>query len=253
MDVVRISVAVASYNGEAYIREQLDSILRNLTAQDEVVVSDDGSSDGTVPIIKEYQGGKIPVRLYEGPGRGIKQNIGAALSHCAGRYIFLADQDDVWMENKVSRVMERLGRDGCKLVCHNARVMDTSLAEEKMPSFFAYRGSKPGFFPNLWKNRYMGCCMAFDRELLPLVLPIPEEIEMHDQWIGMINDARGKNGVFLQDALILYRRHSANVSDFSHGTAWQMLRKRAVFLKAFLLRRAELKRKGLWRNPASLP
>ena len=145
MKKIRISVAVASYNGEKYIREQMDSILKNLSKEDEIVVSDDGSTDGTWEILKEYQTGDIPVKIIKGPGRGIKQNINEALMHCRGTYIFLADQDDVWTEHKVETVMKYLGQNNCSMVCHDARVMNGDLSETVMPSFFAYRGSKPGF------------------------------------------------------------------------------------------------------------
>lgn len=233
----RISVAVAAYNGERFIREQMDSILRNLLACDEVVVSDDGSSDATLDILKEYQNREVAVTVIKGPGKGIKQNIGNALRHCGGQYIFLADQDDVWVDGKVEKVMEYLGRDGCMLVCHDAKVMDASLSTVNEESFFAFRGSKPGFLRNLLKNRYMGCCMAFDRSLLDAVLPIPDNIEMHDQWIGMINDLRGGKSRFIGDRLLLYRRHDANVSDFSHGTAFQMAARRCRLLRALFRRR----------------
>lgn len=237
MGKTRISVALATYNGERYLKEQIDSVLRNLSSGDEIVVSDDGSSDATLDILKQYQGGRIPVRILKGPGKGIKQNIGTALSACRGQYIFLADQDDVWADGKVDRVMKYLGRDGCKLVCHDARVMNGNLTKVRMPSFFAYRGSKPGFFANLLKNRYMGCCMAFCAELLDSVLPIPEEIEMHDQWIGMLNDWEGGKSRFIREQLLDYRRHGANVSDFSHGTPFAMLRKRMVLLGSIFRRK----------------
>ena len=237
MKKIRISVAVASYNGEKYIKEQMDSILKNLSIEDEIVVSDDGSTDRTKEILKEYEAGKIPVKVIDGPGRGIKANINEALLHCRGTYIFLADQDDVWQSRKVETVMNYLGRDGCRLVCHDAQVMNQDLSEIVMPSFFSYRGSKPGFLKNLLKNSYMGCCMAFERNLLPWVLPIPEEIEMHDQWIGMISDMMGKNSVFIPEKLLLYRRHDNNVSDFSHGTIFQMICRRLVLLRAVSRRR----------------
>lgn len=232
MERVRISVAVASYNGEKYIKEQMDSILRNLGRQDEVIVSDDGSFDRTLAILKEYQNGSVPVKIVKGPGRGIKQNINTALKHCRGQYIFLADQDDVWMDDKVEKVMEYLGKGGCRLVCHDAQVMNGDLTKIRMESFFSYRGSKAGFWNNLLKNRYMGCCMAFDRKLLSYALPIPEEIEMHDQWIGMISDMKGGKNLFIKERLLLYRRHDANVSDFSHGSVPAMIRKRLVLLHA---------------------
>lgn len=242
MKEVRISVAVATYNGEKYIREQMDSILDNLSADDEIVVSDDGSSDATLDILRSYQGKEVPLKILSGPGRGIKQNIANAMAECRGRYIFLADQDDVWMKDKVEKVLQYLGKNGCMLVNHDARVMNDTLTEVKLPSFFEFRGSKPGFLNNLLKNRYMGCCMAFDRKLLEYVLPIPDEIEMHDQWIGLIHDFRYKNSVFIGDKLLLYRRHDANVSDFSHGTAAEMIRKRLVLIRAFI------RRKKLWKN-----
>ncbi len=146
MGNIRISVAVASYNGERYIKEQMDSIVRNLTCRDEIIVSDDGSSDRTRELVREYQNGEIPVRLLQGPGLGIKQNINAALSACRGDYIFLADQDDVWTDDKVEKVMEYLGKDGCRLVCHDARVMNASFTEVKMESFFSHTvAQSPGF------------------------------------------------------------------------------------------------------------
>ncbi|MBO5303752.1 MAG: glycosyltransferase family 2 protein [Lachnospiraceae bacterium] len=237
----KISVAMATYNGGKYIRTQMNSILRNLQPGDEIVVSDDGSTDTTLHILRSYARGEITVRVLEGPGKGIKQNIANAIAHCKGKYIFLADQDDVWTDDKVKKVMEYLGKDGCKLVCHDAKVMNGNLTEVLMPSFFEYRKSKPGFFKNLLKNRYMGCCMAFDSSLRKHILPIPDEIEMHDQWIGMKNDLwRGKS-FFLKEKLLLYRRHDGNVSDFSHGTVGEMLKKRRVLFRAMFRRHKKKK------------
>lgn len=239
---VRISVAVATYNGEKYIKEQMDSILQNLTLEDEIVVSDDGSKDATLEILRKYQQGAIPVKVLSGPGKGIKQNIATAIKECRGKYIFLADQDDVWTKDKVEKVMQYLGKNGCRLVNHDAKVMNGTLTEVLMPSFFAYRGSKAGVLNNLLKNRYMGCCMAFDRKLLPYILPIPNEIEMHDQWIGIINEITHGKSAFIEEKLLLYRRHNQNVSDFNHGTFLQMIRKRVVLLRALS------RQKKLWNN-----
>lgn len=234
MGKVRISVALAAYNGEKYIREQIESILANLTKEDEIVVSDDGSVDQTIEILKEYQKGEIPLNVIEGRGEGIKKNIENAIRHCRGEYIFLSDQDDVWMPDKVERVMEYLGKEGCLLVNHDARVMDGCLKQEIMPSFFAYRGSCGGFVKNFIKNRYMGCCMAFHRKLLPFVLPIPKEAQMHDQWIGLISDLMGGKNMFLPEPLLWYRRHGENVSDFNHGSIWEMTGKRLLLAKALI-------------------
>lgn len=101
-----ISVLVVTYNGETYIREQIDSILKNIGLGDELVVSDDGSLDTTREILKSYQEQDARIRVMEGPVKALlpmwKQDLGA----CRGDYIFLADQDDVWMPDKVEKVME---------------------------------------------------------------------------------------------------------------------------------------------------
>ena len=76
--------------------------------------------------------------------------------------------------------------------------------------------------------------MAFHRSLLPLILPIPQEIEMHDQWIGLINELTKGGSLFLKEPLLLYRRHEKNVSDFSHGTVFQMIKKRLILAKALM-------------------
>lgn len=93
--MVRVSVAMAVYNGEAYLKEQLDSVLQQLGKKDELIISDDGSTDQTIPIIEAYKKKDPRIRLIFGQGRGIKQNIANAIAHTKGAYIFLADQDDV--------------------------------------------------------------------------------------------------------------------------------------------------------------
>ena len=82
------------------------------------------------------------------------------------------------------------------------------------------------------KNTYMGCCMAFRREVLQWILPIPEEIQMHDQWIGVLNDLKGSGTCIMPEKLLFYRRHEHNNSDFSHNTVPVMIKNRIVFLRA---------------------
>jgi len=232
----RISVAVATYNGEKYIKEQIDSILENLTTEDEIIVSDDGSQDGTLEILASMDCKGVEMQIIDGPGRGIKQNIANAIEHCEGKYIFLADQDDVWTKDKVDKILPLL-KEGKHLVVHDARVVNSDLSKTVMPSFFEYRGCAPGFVHNMIKNRYMGCCMAFSSELKEMIIPIPDNIEMHDWWIGVLNDLKYKDSTFIKDQLLLYRRHDNNVSDFSHNNVFIMLRNRIVFLTELLKRK----------------
>lgn len=228
--MVRVSVAMAVYNGEAYLTEQLDSVLGQLGRHDELVVSDDGSTDRTVQIIEHYKQKDPRIRLVFGQGMGIKQNIANALAHTKGAYLFLADQDDVWMPNKVERVLAAFRENRCHVVVHDCIVTDAEREHVIYPSFFAYRGSGAGMWRNLWKNKYIGCCMALRRELLPYILPIPDDIQMHDQWIGMINDKHKGGCVFLKEPLLYYRRHSGNVSDFGRNTVPVMIKNRLLLL-----------------------
>lgn len=239
---VRVSVAMASYNGEKYIKEQIESILLNLEDIDELVISDDGSNDQTCAIIRKFQENDDRIRLVLGPRKGIKKNFENAITNCNGKYIFLADQDDIWHHDKVIRVLEIFEDTKSSLVMHDAKVVNAEDMSEIMPSFFSYRKSRAGAMANIWKNTYMGCCIAFRRELISYVLPIPEEIQMHDQWIGVINDLKGSGTYLLNQQLLYYKRHTLNNSDFSHNTPLVMLKNRITFIKCLIRNRK------IWKN-----
>ena len=104
---VKISVCIATYNGEKYIRDQLESILSQLDFCDEIVVSDDHSSDKTIAIIKSFNDDRIRV-IYNSGQKGYTSNFENALKHAKGEYIFLSDQDDIWLKGKVDKCMEYL-------------------------------------------------------------------------------------------------------------------------------------------------
>lgn len=226
----RVSVAMAVYNGEKYLHQQLDSILVQLKGKDEVVISDDGSTDSTLAIVQTFMEKDPRIRLIRGPGAGIKQNIANAIAHTAGDFIFLADQDDVWMMDKVRRVLETFREKHCHLVVHDCIVTGAELSEIIYPSYFDYRGYGAGMLRNIWKNKYIGCCMAFHKSLVPYILPIPDDIQMHDQWIGFLNDKHRGGSVFLKEPLLYYRRHGECVSDFGTNTVPVMIKNRLLFL-----------------------
>lgn len=241
VEPVRISVAVVTYNGADYIEEQLDSILKQLTGEDEVIISDDGSNDGTRKIIEAYQQREPRIRLLEGPQKGIKKNVEHAIAHCRGSYIYLADQDDIWLEDKVEKVQKAFSKTESLVVIHDARVFAESPGSDKKPeiimeSFFAFRQAGAGVLKNIWKNSYIGCCMAFRKELKEKIIPIPEQIEMHDQWIGILNDFYHADSCFLREPLLLYRRHGDNNSGMTHYGVCRMLRNRIIFLYYFFRR-----------------
>lgn len=226
-----ISVAMATYNGEKYIKEQLDSILHQLGKNDELVISDDGSTDGTLSILASYSDSRI--KIFKGPGLGVKQNFANAIEKCNGRYIFLADQDDIWIDDKVNKILRVFEKEKCSCVIHDAIVFNSNNGEIITDSFYKLRKSKNGVIKNIWKNSYIGCCMAFDSKMKNKILPIPNDIEMHDQWIGLLNDKYGKN-IFIDDKLLKYRRHNDNVSSLSHHKLSKMIRNRITITKRIM-------------------
>lgn len=203
-----ISVCIATYNGSLYIKEQLDSILSQIGESDEVIISDDFSTDTTLSIIKSIHDDRI-ILLNNSFGRGVNYNFENALKHANGNYIFLSDQDDIWLPGKVNNCIRALKDADC--VVHDAIVVDSNLnvLEE---SFFKSRNSGNGFMKNIYKNTYLGCCMAFRREMIEYILPIPKtKAFFHDNWIGGIIELRGKV-VFIPFKGIMFRRHSSNTS-----------------------------------------
>lgn len=229
-----VSVAMAAYNGEKYIKEQLESILSQLKEKDEIIVSLDPSQDHTIDVIESLKDERI--KVLKGPAQGVKKNFENAIKHCKNDIIFLADQDDIWLEGKVEKVLSCFDKE-TYVVMHDAKIVDNDY-KELVPSFFEMKDVDTGFIHNLIKNGYMGCCMAFKKDIVPYIVPIPEKIYMHDQWIGMVGDEVGKN-VLLKEILLLYRRHDENVSDIHHGSLIEMLNKRIHILGAYF----ELKRR----------
>lgn len=222
-----ISVALAAYQGEDYIEAQLRSILPQLSHGDEIIVSDDKPGGATEQIVRRVMADDPRVIYVEGKGQGVVANFVNAIRHCRGDKIFLCDQDDVWLPDKVRRVTDAFDA-GATLVLHNAYVTDRDLNITDY-SFFALRGSKPGFVRNIVKNSYMGCCMAFDRKLLKKIMPMPKHLPMHDQWIGLMGEVYGKVA-FLDAPLIYYRRTGANVTG-GETTTKQKLQWRRYLLK----------------------
>ena len=225
----KVSVAMATYNGEKYIKDQLDSILIQLNADDEIIISDDGSTDKTKDIIKSLKDKRI--KVIDGPRKGVKQNFANALKKTTGTYIFLSDQDDVWNPNKVDSIVKIFEKNPeCVCVLHDCIVVDEKCEKIIIPSFFNFRLSKKGVLKNIYKNSYIGCCMAIRKDLKEYILPIPNNIEMHDQWIGIISELVGKT-VFSKQKLIKYRRHENNVSGLSHYGIIKMIKNRILFIK----------------------
>jgi len=208
-----ISVCIPTYNGELFIKEQLDSILYQGVPVDEIIISDDSSTDCTTNIIKSYNDPRIKLLANQKFSSPIF-NLENALKHALGDSIFLADQDDIWESNKVELLLEKLKTN--LLVVSDGQIINQN-GEIIAPSIFKVLNSKNGFVKNIIKNSYMGCCIAFNKELLKAILPFPKGIAMHDLWIGLNAEVYG-NPFFTPEKLIRYRRHEQNETPLDSTT-----------------------------------
>lgn len=207
-----ISVCLATYNGERYIKDQIASILKQLGEADEIIISDDNSTDNTISIIKGFNDPRIKIFINNKKNVNHKfemvtNNFQNALINCSGDLIFLADQDDIWLNGKVESVSGMLNKfslvlTDCKIVDENLKVLNDS--------YFSLNSSKKGINANLKKNAYLGCCMAFRKEILDIALPFPNV--PHDIWIGLIAEYFSDDVCFLNEPFLLYRRHGGNLS-----------------------------------------
>lgn len=202
-----ISVCIATRNGSRYLGEQLNSILSQLGASDEVIISDDGSSDNTIEIIRCFNDRRIKIFQRE-HSVGIVANFENALKASKGDIIFLADQDDVWVPGKVHNLKDSLK--SVDLVISDCELVDHALNPLPLNQFRKFK-TKKGLLRNLVRNSYMGCCMAFRRCVLDKALPFPKDIPMHDVWIGLVAEMYFRV-LLVPEKLVLHRRHQHNAS-----------------------------------------
>lgn len=206
---IRASVAMATYNGEKYLAEQISSVLASMGDNDELIISDDGSSDATINIINQFINKDKRIKIFLNDCKGIQHNFNNALSHTEGKFIFYCDQDDVWINDKINRVINIFDTTKADLVIHNGYHTNSMLDRCKEDIF---QQSKISVNPirNFIKSTQWGCCMAVNRKSLKYVLPFYQGVG-HDIWTGIIIGIYGKI-TLLNDHLILHRLHEKNVT-----------------------------------------
>lgn len=219
---MRVSVAMATYNGERFVEPQLRSILEQLGGDDEIVIVDDASTDRTRERVAAFGDARIRLHVND-RNEGVLRSFERALRMTTGDVVFLADQDDVWLSGKRDALVEALRADAAAAVAiSDAQVIDGA-GTVVAPSFMALRGGfRSGVVPTLIKNRFLGCAMAFKRQLLDVALPIPADVPMHDMWLGAVSGLVGRT-VYIDRPLLQYRRHTANVSPSRRASVAQML------------------------------
>lgn len=217
-----LSVAMCTYNGARFIEAQLRSIAAQTLLPDELVVCDDGSTDATAALVRDFaMAAPFAVQLVGDDRRlGVVRNFERALRRARGRYVALADQDDIWSPSRLEvgigalRSAERsAAADRPVLVHSDMRVIDAEGAEVE-PSFFRRRGFRarhPRPLRELVLQNYVtGCSVLVNRAVVELALPFPASISIHDWWLALVAAAAGAI-VTLPQPTVGYRLHAANV------------------------------------------
>ncbi len=202
---VKISVAMATFNGSRFIREQLNSIFSQSYEVHEVIVCDDFSTDNTIEILREY-GEKYNLKYWVNTKNlGFVKNFEKAISFCEGDFIALSDQDDIWFENKIEELVNNIGE---SLLIHS----DVSLIDADSVKFLErFKGdinSHNSYYDYLYGNVCTGCTMMFPKTLTNKILPFPDGIAYHD-WFIAISAAYYGKVYYYPKPLIGYRQHSS--------------------------------------------
>lgn len=212
---------MATFNGEKFLAQQIESILAQDYSSIRLVIRDDGSTDGTIGIVKKFMQlypEKISLFSGEGGHLGATGSFMALVRNAGAEYVMFADQDDVWLPAKVSACMREMGKcesrygEETPLLIHT----DLRVADEELSvvaeSFWQYQGLAPecdSLNRMLVQNVVTGCTVMLNRGLLNLVRPAGAGMIGHDWWLGLIASAFGRI-VYLPQAAILYRQHGKN-------------------------------------------
>ena len=228
---VRASVARATYNGETFLREQIDSILNMLSQEDELVISDDGSKDRTEEIIREYMSRDNRVIFVKNPdNHGVCGNFSNAIQHCKGRYIFMSDQDDVWFGDKINRMIAVLEENNADLAVHDGYITNQQL-EPRLETMFQLANSTTSPWANFVHGRFWGCCMVFRSEATRYLLPFPNVARdfPHDIFAPILAGLKG--GVCMTEECFIYHRiHDRNVTPTKKNSMMKIIKNRIQLL-----------------------
>jgi glycosyltransferase involved in cell wall biosynthesis len=249
---VRLSVAMCTCNGEAYLGEQLDSIVVQTRPPDELIVCDDSSTDGTATLLESFKrAAPFPVTVLANPSRlGVCRNFEKAITHCSGDIIALSDQDDVWLPAKLSALMEAFDQNPrCGYVFSNADLIDDrgkALGRDLWASI-EFDGRQQAQYAagdqlNVMLRRFTlpyGMTMAFRAAYKPKVMPFEcrySRATAHDTWISLVLTSIGAYGVALPHSLVNYRQHARQLASVGSAPGFEFLvkAKRSTMSQVYL-------------------
>ena len=214
----KIDILLATYNGEEYIKEQIDSILNQTYSNFRLLISDDNSTDKTLEIIRDYEKKDDRIKVFENKeNNGVIKNFEFLLKQVESDLYMLSDQDDVWYENKIEETYRKLKEDDADLVFTDLEVVDENL-NTIYSSMNNYKGltNKINKTIGSYKLVYLynvitGCTILSKKKFIKDILPLPNDTKnlLHDMWIGLVIALKGKIS-YLNKPTIKYRQHGTN-------------------------------------------
>jgi len=242
----RIDILLATYNGQAYLKDQIDSILAQSCQDWQLLIRDDGSIDDTINVIEDYQRqypDKIKIITDSVNHLGAKLNFGELLKHTQSDYIMFCDQDDVWLPQKIDVTLNAMrmaekSYPNKPIMVHSDSIVVNANLKKIADSKWAYEKIWPRKDDDLnrivLQNVATGCTIMINRKAKNVSLPIPKDAIMHDWWIALKVAEHGKI-IYTPDKLVLYRQHSNNLVGAKEATKWN--------IRAFLGRLVSLKQR----------
>jgi glycosyltransferase involved in cell wall biosynthesis len=210
-----LSIIMPVYNGEKYLQAQLESIIKQLIVGDELIISDDFSSDNSISIINQFK--DFRVKLYKQKTNiGLNKNIEFLINIAANESIILSDQDDVWLSGRLEVFRELLIR--YDLVIDDCKIVDADL-NIIADSYRSINKFRDGIFGNIYKCSFLGCCMGLNKSLAIQSTPFPDKLMGHDLCIGLTSILKKSKIKLIDEGGLLYRRHSNTVSVAAVGGA----------------------------------
>lgn len=219
----KVAVLLSSYNGEKYIKEQVDSILNQTYKNIEIYIRDDGSKDNTLKILNEYSK-RANIHIIPGKNVGFIKSFFELLKECdsADFYAF-CDQDDVWLENKIEKAINKLDDSKPKLYISDYDYYDENMQFQSHSQF--YKKTKiPSFEKSLIECIAPGMTMVFNKKLRDIIIKqIPSKCCYHDWWVYQVATSFGEV-IYDSAVTVKYRRHSKNVSEEANGVLKNLIK-----------------------------
>lgn len=216
-----ISIAMATYNGECYVREQLDSILVQTIGDWELIVCDDGSTDNTLSILRAYAKNDSRIKIYQNERNlGFKRNFEKAIDLCQGDYIALCDQDDIWYPNHLEVLYNQIGNHSLSIGNSDIVNINNTYLNKRMSDtdgiHFIPEDTKLFLFREFfYANPFQGASMLLKKDFALRCIPIPNEVHYHDTWISIC--ACFEDGlIYTYTPITRYRQHGRNVTINNH-------------------------------------